>query len=143
MIAGGILFAEYIQGKGTRFVRDLTTHIQDDNLAFMEGSVRDCVRYIAYGLRTVLEDRYTGIKATPATASGIKQTAATWLDGANAENICVSSLNEKGVLVPGYENIRVSISGDTATFKVQVYPAVGINVQLNDIYLQLPRQAAA
>jgi hypothetical protein len=142
MIGGGILFAEYVKGKGTRFVRDITTHIQDDNLAYMEGSVRDCVRYIAYGLRTVLEDRYTGVKATPANASGIKQTAATWLDAANAENICVSSLNDKGVLVPGYENLRVTVSGDIATIKVQVYPAVGINFQLNDIYLQLPRQAA-
>lgn len=142
MIGGGILFAEYIKGKGTRFVRDITTHVQDDNLAYMEGSVRDCVRYIAYGLRTTLEDRFTGVKATPANASGIKQAAATWLDAANAENICVTSLNEKGVLVPGYENLRVTISGDIATVKVQVYPAVGINFQLNDIYLQLPRQAA-
>jgi len=142
MIGGGFLFAEYIKGKGTRFVRDLTTHVQDDNLAYMEGSVRDCVRYIAYGLRTLLEDRFTGVKGTPANASGIKQAAATWLDAANAENICVTSLNEKGVLVPGYENLRVTISGDIATVKVQVYPAVGINFQLNDIYLQLPRQAA-
>jgi hypothetical protein len=142
LIGGGILFAEYIQGKGTRFVRDITTYIQDDNLALMEGSVRDCVRYIAYGLRTALEDKYTGVKATPANASGMKQTAATWLDAANADNICVTSLNAKGEQVPGYENLRVTISGDIATVKVQVYPAVGINWELNDIYLQLPRQSA-
>lgn len=142
LIANGILFAEFIQGKGYRFVRDLTTHVQDDNLAYSEGSVRDVVRYIAYGLRTYLEDRYTGVKGTPANATGIKNDATAYLEAANSENIIVTSLNADNVVVPGFESIRVTISGDIATVKVQIYPAVGINFQLNDIYLQLPRQAA-
>jgi hypothetical protein len=142
LIANGILFAEFVQGKGYRFVRDLTTYVQDDNLAYSEGSTRDAVRYIAYGLRTMLEDKFTGVKGTPANAASIKDTAVAWLDAANAENIIVTSLNEAGAVVPGYEKLRVTVSGDIATIKVQVYPAVGINFQLNDIYLQLPRQAA-
>jgi len=142
LIANGILFAEFVQGKGYRFVRDLTTYVQDDNLAYSEGSVRDAVRYIAYGLRTTLEDKFTGVKGTPANASSIKDTVVAYLDAANAENIIVTSLNEDGQVVPGYERLRVTVSGDIATIKVQIYPAVGINFQLNDIYLQLPRQAA-
>ena len=142
MIANGILFGEFVQGKGYRFVRDLTTYVQDDNLAYSEGSVRDAVRFIAYGLRTTLEDRFTGVKATPANAASIKDTAVAYLDAANAENVIVTSLNEDNQIVPGYEKLRVTISGDIATVKVQIYPAVGINFQLNDIYLQLPRQAA-
>lgn len=142
LIAGGCLFAEFIEGKGIRFVRDLTTHVQDDNLAYSEGSTRDVVRYVAYGLRTILEDRYTGVKAKPANAAGIKATATAYLEALNSENIIVTSLNEDNVIVPGFERLRVTISGDVATIKVQIYPAVGINFQLNDIYLQLPRLAA-
>jgi hypothetical protein len=142
LIAGGILFAEFIEGKGTRFVRDLTTHIQDDNLAYSEGSTRDAVRYTAYGLRTTLEDKFTGVKATPANAASIKDTAVAYLEALNADNIIVTSLNDADEIVPGFENLRVTISGDIATIKVMIYPAVGINFQLNDIFLQLPRQAA-
>jgi len=142
LIANGCLFAEHIEGKGIRFVRDLTTYVQDDNLAYSEGSTRDVVRYVAYGLRTTLEDRYTGVKAKPANAAGIKATAVAYLESLNAENIIVTSLNEDNVVVPGFEKLRVSISGDIATVRVQVYPAVGINFQLNDIYLQLPRLTA-
>jgi len=142
MIAGGVLFAEFVQGKGIRWVRDLTTYLKDDNLAYMEGSTRDVVRYVAYGLRTTLEDRFTGVKGSPANAASIKDTAVAYLDACNADNIVVTSLNDNGETVPGYEQLRVTISGDIATIKVMIYPAVGINFQLNDIYLQLPRQAA-
>lgn len=142
LIAAGALFAEFVQGKGYRFVRDLTTHVQDDNLAFSEGSVRDVVRFVAYGLRTTLEDKFTGVKATPANAGSIRDTATAYLESVNAENIIVTSLNDNNVVVPGFEQLRVSISGDIATVKVQIYPAVGINFQLNEIFLQLPRQAA-
>jgi hypothetical protein len=142
LIANGILYAETIQGTGTRWVRDLTTHVKDDNLAFAEGSVRDVVRYVAYNLRTYLEDRFTGVKATPANVGSIRDAATQWLNAANSDNIIVTSLNQDDVLVPGYENLRVNVSGDIARLKVQIYPAVGINFQLSEIFLQLPRLAA-
>ena len=56
---GGRGGGETIDGKGTRWVRDITTYVLDDNMAFMEGSVRDVVRYVSYGHRTILEDRFT------------------------------------------------------------------------------------
>lgn len=142
LITAGVLFAETIQGKGTRWVRDLTTHVKDDNLAFMEGSTRDVVRYISYGLRTTLEDKFTGVKGTPANVGSIRDAATAYLLAANGDNIIVTSLNQDDILVPGFENLRVSLSGDIARIKVQIYPAVGINFQLSEIFLQLPRLAA-
>jgi hypothetical protein len=142
LIEAGALFAQTIEGKGTRWERDLTTYTLDDNLAYAEGSTRDAVRFTAYGLRTTLEERFTGIKARPANAAALKDTAAAYLDALNAENILVDSLNREGVLVNGWDNLRVTITGDIATIRVEVYPAVGINFQLNDIYLQLPRSVA-
>ena len=142
LIENGILFAETIEGKGTRWVRDITTYIKDDNLAYMEGSTRDAVRYYAYGLRTFLEDQFTGVKATPANVASIRDAVVEYSLAANSDNIIVTSLNEEDIIVPGFEKLRVTISGDIATIRIQIYPAVGINFQLNDIYLQLPRLAA-
>lgn len=142
LIQAGILFAENIKGKGIRWVRDITTHVQDDNLAYMEGSVRDVVRFVSYGLRTILEDRFTGVKASPANAEGLKDTAAEYLEAARSQNIIVDSTDANGGVVKAYHNLRVSISGDIATIRVEIFPVVGINFQLNEIFLQLPTQAA-
>lgn len=142
LIQNGVLFAETIQGRGTRWVRDLTTYIQDDNLAFAEGSVRDVVRFVSYELRTFLEDRFTGVKNSPATANGIKEAAASILEVMRSQNIIVDSNDASGNVVRAYHNLRVSISGDIATIRVSIFPAVGINFQLTTIHLQLPTQSA-
>ena len=141
-IQNGILFAETIRGKGTRWVRDLTTYVQDDNLAYAEGSVRDIVRYVSFGLRTFLEDRFTGRKARPATASSIKESIASYLELLRGENIIVDSEDNDGNPVYAFHNIRVSISGDIARIKLECFPAVGINFQLTEIFLQLPQSSA-
>lgn len=142
LIQNGALFAEYIAGKGIRWVRDLTSYIQDDNLAYAEGSVRDVVRYTAYGLRTLLEDRFTGVKASPANATSIKEAAANYLELLRGQNIIVDSTDSTGKLVHAFHNLRVTISGDIARIRVEIFPAVGINFQLTEIFLQLPTQAA-
>ncbi len=153
-IKGGILFAEFIEGTGYRWVRDLTTWTRDDNLAFSEGSVRDEVRFISYGLRTFLENRYTGVKAgssqaasstqpkPTANAASIKDSVAEYLEGLRSENIIVDSTDASGNLVNAYNKIRVNISGDIARIRVECFPGVGINFQLTEIFLQLPTQSA-
>jgi hypothetical protein len=143
LIQNGALFAETIEGKGTRWVRDLTTYVQDDNLAYAEGSVRDVVRFTAYELRTFLEDRFTGIKNSPATVTSIKQGASELLEVLRSNNIIVDSTDANGNAVRAYHNLRVTISGDIATIRVSIFPAVGINFQLTELFLQLPTQAAA
>jgi hypothetical protein len=154
LIQGGVLFMENIEGKGVRWVRDLTTWTRDDNLAFSEGSVRDIVRFTAYGLRTFLEDRFTGIKLGGATAASstqpkptanaatIKEGVAEYLEQLRSENIIVDSSDAAGNIIHAYHNIRVTISGDVARIRVEIFPAVGINFQLTEIFLQLPTQVA-
>lgn len=142
LIQAGVLFAENIKGKGIRWVRDLTTHVQDDNLAYMEGSARDVVRFVSYGLRTTLEDRFTGVKASPANAESIRDTATEYLELVRSQNIIVDSTSSTGAIIKAFHNLRVKISGDIATIRVEIFPVVGINFQLNEIYLQLPTQSA-
>jgi hypothetical protein len=143
MIINGILFAESIDGVGTHWVRDLTTWVKDDNLAYSEGSVRDAVRYVAQGLRTTLIARFTGKKATPATIGNVKDAAATYLETAREGNIIVDSTDPAtGVTIKAYHNLKVYSSGDVLRINVGIFPVPGINFQLNDIFLQLPTQAA-
>ena len=142
-IKAGILFVETIDGKGSRWVRDLTTHVLDDNLAYIEGSVRDAVRYIAFNLRETLVDRFTGIKATPTTVSNIRDAAVVFLELARQDNIIVDSTDPAtGAVIRAWHNLKVTSSGDTVTLNVGIFPVPGINFQLNELFLQLPSQAA-
>lgn len=143
MIINGVLFAERIDGVGTRWVRDLTTWVADDNLAFSEGSVRDAVRFVAFGLRTTLVERFTGKKAAPSTIANVKDAAATFLELARQDDIIVDSTDPTtGETVKAYHNLKVTSSGDTVRINVGIFPVPGINFQLNDIFLQLPTQSS-
>jgi hypothetical protein len=143
MIINGIFFAEFIDGLGTRWVRDLTTWVKDDNLAYSEGSVRDAVRYVAHGLRTYLVARFTGKKATPATIANVKDASVTYLETARQDNIIVDSTDPAtGTTIKAYHNLKVYSSGDVLRINVGIFPVPGINFQLNDIFLQLPTQVA-
>lgn len=143
LIEAGVLFAEKVPS-GVRWVRDLTTHIKDDNIAFMEGSTRDAVRFIAYDLRTHLEDRFTGTKAKPATAASIREATAAKMSEYLSDSIIVESLDPETLskTLPGFRKLRVFINGNAATIRVEIFPVVGVAFTLNDIYLQLPRSAA-
>ena len=143
LIQAGVLFTETILGKGTRWVRDLTTHVKDDNLAFVEGSVRDSVRFVAFDLRDKLVARFTGKKAAPATLTNVRDAAVAILTLAREDNIIVDSTDPvTGATIRAYHNLKVYSSGDTMTLNVGIFPVPGINFQLNEIFLQLPTQSA-
>lgn len=142
LIQAGVLFAQTNNGV-TKWVRDLTSWTSDDNLAFIEGSTRDAVRYVAYDLRSGLVARFTGRKALRPTIANVKEAAATILEQMRSDNIIVDSFDaQDGSPLRAWYNLKVFSSGDTVRLSVCVFPVVGINFILNDIYLQLPIQAA-
>lgn len=145
LLAGGCMFAEQLPTGGFRWVRDLTTYLIDDNDAFINGDTRDATRFLAYDLRTGLENEFTGLKAKPANVSSIKSFVVTKMQEYLEESIIVPSLDpetETTLIATGYRNLRVTISGNVATIRVEVFVVESIVFQLNDIYLQLPRLAA-
>ncbi len=143
LILAGVLFAEVVPGRGVRWVRDLTTYVQSDNLAYSEGSVRDIVRFIAYDLRTFIEDRFTGRKAAPATIRSIKDAATARCETYRRSNLIVDSTDPAtGRTIRAYHNLQVVSTGDITKLNIGFFPVPGINFQLNDIYLQLPSQSA-
>ncbi len=142
-IIGGLLFAEPVPSGGFRWVRDLTTHVKDNNLAKSEGSVRDAVRFVAFGLREFLVNRFTGRKASPATISSVKDAAADFLELQRTNNIIVDSSDPAtGATIRAFHNLKVTSSGDTVRLSVGFFPVPGINFILNELFVQLATQAA-
>ncbi len=143
LILNGALFAEFVPGQGYRWVRDLTTYIKSDNLAYAEGSVRDLVRQAVYTLRTSIERKFTGRKATPANVGAIKDFSVSILEGLRTDEIIVDSTDpDTGVITRAYSNLRVSSSGDVVRLSVCLQPCPGINFQLEDIFLKIPTNLA-
>jgi hypothetical protein len=101
------------------------------------------VRYVAYNLRDQLVARFTGKKASPATVANIRDAAVAILETFRAGNVIVDSTDPStGAFMKAYHNLKVYSSGDIVTLNVGVFPVVGINFQINNIYLSLPTQAA-
>lgn len=143
LIQNGVMFAENVPGVGTKWVRDLTTWVRDDNLAYSEGSVRDVVRYVAYNLRTTLDRRFTGRRASPATIASVRDVATALLETFRTQNIIVDSTDPAtGATIRAYHNLKVTSSGDVVRLNVGIFPVPGINFELTDIYLSLPTQSA-
>jgi phage tail sheath gpL-like len=141
LIQGGVMFVEPAPTGGFRWVRDLTTHLLDDNIAFIDGNVRDSVRFIAYDLRNFIENRFTGLKAIPATVASIKESTAAQLRTYLNANIIVESRDPENpnstAIIPGFRRLRVSVQGNTAEIKVQIFPAIGIVFELISLTLGL------
>ena len=143
LIQNGAMFAETVVGVGTRWVRDLTTWVKDDNLAYTEGSIRDVVRFVVYGLRTLVQNRFTGRKATPATIASIKDAVSSLLETYRTGNIIVDSTDPAtGATIRAYHNLKVFSTGDIVQINVGIFPVPGINFELIDLFLSLASQSA-
>ena len=139
LLLGGVMFTEYIKGKGHRWVRGLTTHLTDDNLALTDVSVKEVLNYVSYDLRTKIENKFTGEKALPANVGSIKTFLNAQCEVYRTNGIIVDSQDEEtGELLKAYNGIKVTVSGDIATIKLNIFPVTGINYELLNIFAQLP-----
>lgn len=144
MLQSGIMFIEQTPRGTFRWVRDITTYLVDDNDAYFSGSTRDAVRFIAYDLRTDLENEFIGEKGTLANIANVRERVVKKMQDYLGANIIVNSLDpETGTqLLPGYRKLRVTLSGQVMTIRVEIFPVEEIAFELNDISLQLPRLSA-
>ena len=144
LIKEGVMFAAQKPGGGFRWVRDITTYKSSTEEFFTAGSTRDATRYVAYDFRFNLEEKFTGLKAKPATVASIREAASVLLEGYRQQSIIVESLDpETGTKThPGWRNLRVFISGNTAIIRVEIFPVQGITFEHIDITLQNVKLAA-
>lgn len=143
LVNAGVFFANNIAGRGTRWNRDLTTYVQDDNLAFTDGSVRDIVRVVAQGSIDLIANRFIGRKATPVTVASVRDALASLYDSYRQQNLIVDSIDPvTGRTIFAYHNLRVTSSGDVLDVTVGIFPAPGLNFSSITLNLDLARQVA-
>ena len=143
LLLSGTLFAEFVKGIGYRIVRNLSTYTATDNLAYTDRHVNYELNYMAYDLRTFIEERFVGVKATPATVGSIRSAVISKLDyyKTNLE-IIVDSQDSSGTVLNAYRNLKITISGDICTIRFEIFPTVGINYITFEIFAQLPTLSA-
>jgi hypothetical protein len=75
LIDRGLMIAEKVDGVGIRWVRSVTTHLADDNLAFVEMSSNESLITAVFELRTTLETQIgkRGLAGTAAAIYGLAQ----------------------------------------------------------------------
>lgn len=137
LLGAGLLFIEKVTNGGYRFVRDITSWVNNDSEFFISGGTRDSARYISYNFRKSIEDRFTGPKATVATIASVREFAAAFLSDLRTQNIIVESLDPEteSKLLPGWRNLRVFLNGSTLTVRVEVFPCQSISFEVLEVTL--------
>jgi hypothetical protein len=143
LVEGGVMFLEAAPNGGFRWVRDLTSYISDDdNNNYIDGAVRDATRYITYDLRSSVEERFTG-EARAATVSSIRSFVSEKLDIYYKAGILVDSNDPEDpnstTVIPGWRRLKVSIVGNTANIKAEVFVINSVVFEGIDISVQVPQ----
>ncbi len=130
MIQAGLLFLENVEGVGRRWVRNVTTFLQNDNLAFTEASVNEAVNFAAFNFRTNLE-----------TAVGRKGFAGT-LNATKAVAIGTLGLLVDEEILVDWRALDFELIVDVMEVSVEIAPVIPINFVKSTLHLVTVRQAA-
>lgn len=141
LIESGVMFMQPMATGGFRWVRDMTTHLKDDNVTFFQDSSNTALNFVTYDTRSSLEDAFIGGKAVPngkggrasastVTVAAIKNFVDTKIDGFVRQNI-----------VAEYDptTTRVQISGNIATLIYSIKMVNGLDFVKITAILQLPQ----
>jgi hypothetical protein len=125
------LFLENVEGVGRRVVRNITTHLSSNNIAFCEGSVNQAVDYSTFNFRTNME-----------FAVGKKGFAGT-INAGKAVAIGTLGLLVDGTIIVAYRSLAIDLIVDVMEVSVELAPVLPINFVKNTIHLVTIRQSAA
>jgi len=137
MIEAGVLCFEQTESGASRVLLGNTTYGLDQSFVWNRESVVQAVGYVAYDLRTNLEQAFTGNKAKTGTAAAIANfVKARMTKYLNADITVGDDLN--GGL--GYRELSVAIDGNVAAININITPVQGIDFILPTIYVSDIRQ---
>lgn len=123
MIQAGLCFMENVEGVGRKVVRNVTTYLIDNNLAFTEGSVNEAVNYCVFTFRSALEWAIgrKGFGGTVNAATGIAVNT-------------LGLLVDEGIAV-AYRSLSMELLVDVLECSVELAPVLPINFVKNTIHL--------
>jgi hypothetical protein len=130
LIDAGLMFAEQNDDVGIRFVRSVTTHLDDDNVVFTEMSANEAANHAIFELRSRLELKVgkRGLRGTPAVIKGLAQGV---LEELLSDDIIVA-----------FRSLTVDQIGDTFPVSVEMAPVLPINLIPTTVHLVAVRAAA-
>lgn len=131
MIQAGLCFAEEVEGVGRRVVRNITTHLSSNNIAYIEGSVNAAVNFAVFNFRTNLEFA-VGKRGFQGTVNATKGIAITTL------GLLVDSL-----VITGYRSLDLELLVDVLDVSVELAPVIPINFVRTTVHLVTLAQLAA
>jgi len=131
MIQAGLVFLENVEGTGRRVVRNVTTHLSSNNIAYTEASVNQAVNYAVFNFRTNME-----------VLVGKKGFAGTVNAGQGVALNTLGLLMDAQVLV-AHRSLDIELIVDTMEVSVELAPVIPINFVKNTIHLVTVRQSAA
>lgn len=130
LIDSGLMFAELNDDVGIRWVRSVTTHLDDDNVVFTEMSANEAANTAVYELRRRLELKI-GRRGLQGTVAVIKSLAQDTLEQLLTDDIIVA-----------FRSLAVEQIGDTFPVSVELAPVLPINFIPTTVHLVAVRAAA-
>jgi hypothetical protein len=130
LLDAGLMMAEKVDGVGVRWVRSLTTHLADDNVAFVEMSANESANTAAYELRRRIELKI-GKRGLGGSVAGIKGLASDELGQLVDDEIIVA-----------WRALQVEQVGDVFPMSVELAPVLPINFVPITIHLVAAQVAA-
>lgn len=131
LIERGLFFMEEVENVGRRWVRNVTTNVSSDNIAFTEASVNEAVNFAVFNFRTNLEFA-VGRQGFSGTVNATKSIAQGTL----------GLLVDTAVLT-SFRNLDISLLLDVLDVSVEIAPIIPINFVRSVLHLVNQVQAAA
>jgi hypothetical protein len=122
---------EEVDGVGRRWVRNITTNVASNNIAFTEASVNQAVNFSVFNFRTNMEVS-VGKKGFSGTINAAKNVA----------------INTLGLLVDNqiltqFRALTIDLVVDVLEVSVEIAPVIPINFVRNVLHLVTVKQSAA
>lgn len=130
MIQAGLCFMENVPNTGRRFVRNVTTYLISNNLAYTEGSVNEAVNYATYNFRTEMEIA-VGQRGFSGTLNASYSTARGILAALLGEAVIVAT-----------RSLNIELTLDVMEVSVEMAPVIPVNFVKNVIHLITVPQTA-
>jgi len=131
MINAGLSFLENVESVGRRIVRNVTTHLSSNNIAFVEGSVNQAVNFATFNFRTNME------------ASVGKKGFAGTINAAKGVAVGTMGLLVDATILVTWRSLAIELVVDVLEVSVEMAPVLPINFVANTIHLVTVRQSAA
>lgn len=130
MIQAGLCFMENVDGVGHRVVRNITTHLSSNNIAFVEGSVNEAANFAVFTFRTNMEYAVgrRGFSGTVNAAKGVAINSLGLLIDAN--------------ILVAYRSLNIELIVDVLETSVEIAPIIPINFVPCTMHLVTVRQTA-